>query len=156
MDITQLSERTGLSVRLIRYVLDHKLVPPQHWFVDEHAVGRARVFDEFTGVFIACAACLLEAGYKRDSVREFLNSIGKVMPMGRNPLHHSILKNVVISRGAGRVQYGDGRYIRWQESQSSGEWLDSTTQPMKPSEVTPKVIVELNVSEIRDRVLGRK
>ena len=50
--------------------MDHELVPNRTWFIDESAVGKARTFDEITAIFIACAAYLLDAGYKRESVRE--------------------------------------------------------------------------------------
>lgn len=154
MDIRTLSERTGIATRQIRYVLDHELVPERTWFPDEHRVGRSRTFDETTAIFIACAAFLLDAGYKRDAVRNLMASVGVVRATGRNPLNLPVLANVLTGNGVARVQFGDGKYVRWIQGRTVGEWI----QPGPPAEAigdtAPYVIVELNVSEIRNLVRG--
>lgn len=152
MDIRTLSQRTGIGTRQLRYVLDHNLYPERTWFLDEHSVGRARTFDEITAVFIASAAFLLEAGYKRDSVRTFLESISKIKPKGRNPLNVPLIANVVTGNGAARVQFGDGQFVRWISSRSTGEWIDPGAPTKAVSDIKPKVIIELNLGEIRDMV----
>lgn len=153
MDIKTLSERTSIPVRQLRYVLDHKLVPQQTWFVDECSVGRARAFDEINAIFIACAAYLLNAGYKRESVRDFLTATCNVMPeYKRNPLNYSQVRIVLAGNSAARVQFGDGRYLRWITSRGPGNWIDTKVPGNTIATVSPKVIVELNISEIRDRV----
>jgi len=135
-------------------VLDHNLVPERTWFLDEHAVGRARTFDEITAVFIATAAFLLDAGYKRDSVRGLLASISRINPKGRNPLNVPVIADVITGKGPARVQFGDGRFVRWMARRSSDEWVDPA-HPTKPvSDIRPKVIIELDLGEIRDTVRG--
>jgi hypothetical protein len=153
MDIKILSERTSIPVRQIRYVMDHELVPQQSWVVGEYSVGRARAFDEIAGIFIASAAYLLNAGYKRESVRDFLTATCNVMPeMKRNPLNFPEARIVLAGNGAARVQFGDGRYLRWITSRGTGNWIDTKVPGNRVATVSPKVIVELNFGEIRDRV----
>lgn len=155
MDIKTLSERTSIPVRQVRYVMDQRLVPQQSWFVDEYAVGRARAFDETAAVFIACAAYLLDAGYKRESVRDFLTATCKVMPESkRNPLNYPVVRIIVAGNSTAKVQFGDGRYLRWITSRGTGSWIDTSVAGNTVASVSPKVIVELNFSEIRDRVRG--
>lgn len=156
MDIRTLSERTGFSIRQIRYVIDHELVPQRGWFVDEHAVGRARQFEDTTAILIACAAYLLEAGYKRDSVSHLLNAISQVKPTNRNQLGLPLIAGILTSNSVGQAQFGDGQYVRWITNRSTGKWIDPGESNKSVAELTPKVIVELNVGEIRDQVLGRK
>lgn len=152
MDIRTLSQRTGIGTRQLRYVLDHELVPERTWFLDEHAVGRARTFDEITAVLIASAAFLLEAGYKRDSVRVFLESISRIKPKGRNPLNVPVIADVITGKSAARVQFGDGQYVRWITSRADGKWVDPTAPTRAISDLQPKVVIELNLGEIRDVV----
>jgi len=152
MDVKTLSERTGIAVRQIRYVLDHELVPERTWFPDEHAVGRSRTFDDTTAVFVACAAFLLDAGYKRDAVRTLMSSIGKVRASGRNPLNLPVIANVVTGDGAAKVQFADGTYVRWIQGRSAGDWIHPGPPAEAVTDLTPRVIVELNVSEIRNLV----
>lgn len=152
MDIRTLNERTGIAVRQLRYVLDHKLVPARTWFLDEHSVGRSRTFGETTAVFIACAAFLLDAGYKRDAVRTLMASIAKVRPSGRNPLNVPVIGNVVIGNGAARVQFADGKYVRWIQGRTTGDWIEPGSPMEVVPDLAPRVIVELNISEIRDLV----
>lgn len=156
MNIKTLSERIAIPVRKIRYVIDHDLVPESTWYVDEFTAGRARVFDESGAVFIACAAYLLNAGYKRDSVRELLSAVGKIMPTGRNPLGLPIMELFLTSQEAARVQFADGLYVRWLTAGGTGEWIDPANPKASQSHLVPKVVVDLNFSEIRDQVRGRK
>jgi hypothetical protein len=152
MNIRILSQKTDIAIRQLRYVLDHELVPERTWFVDEHTVGRARNFDDITAIFIACAAYLLDAGYKREAVRSLIGAIGKIMPTGRNPLHLPVIANVVSGQGTAKVQFADGRYVRWIIGRSTGDWIDPGPRAKSKPDLTPRVIVELNVGEIRDQI----
>ncbi len=154
IDIKTLSERTGITVRLIRYVLDHELVPQRTWMADEHAVGRARVFGQISGVFIATAAYLLMAGYKRDSVRELIAAISRPMPNSRNVLALPVIGDLLVYGRSGQAQFADGRYVRWIVNEVAGDWSDSQAPLLLPTDWIPKVIVEINVGAIRDQVFN--
>ncbi len=154
IDIKTLSERTGITVRLIRYVLDHELVPERTWMADEHAVGRARVFGQISGVFIAAAAYLLMAGYKRDGVRDLIAAISKPRPNSRNSLNLPVIGDLLVYGRSGRAQFADGRYVRWVVNEKAGDWMDSQAPSQLPPDWIPKVIVEINVGAIRDQVFN--
>ncbi|MDB5345003.1 MAG: hypothetical protein JWP89_3380 [Schlesneria sp.] len=152
MDIKSLSERTGIPVRQIRYVLDHELAPHRTWFIDESAVGRARTFDEITGIIIACAVYLLDAGYKRDSIRDLITTVSRPMPKSlKNPLRLPIIAGAVMGTRSAKVQFADGRFVRWIIDEKVSDWYVShaATQPG----FVPKVTIEIDIGKIRDLVL---
>lgn len=153
MDIKTLSDLTGISVRNVRYVLDHELVPERDWIVDEHAIGRSRVFSNFSGVVIACAAYLLAAGYKRDSVRELLRAISIPRRQVRNKFGLPHFAEVLTSDGPAKVQVADGRFVRWIIGEKADDWLDSWARPISTAGLTPKITVEINVAAIRDMIV---
>lgn len=152
IDIKTLNTRTGIAVRLIRYVLDHELVPDRTWMADEHAVGRARVFGQISAVFIATAAYLLLAGYKRDGVRDLIAAISKPRPNSRNSLNLPVIGDLLVYGRTGRAQFTDGQYVRWVINEEAGDWIDSQSSSKMPVDWIPKVIVEVNVGAIRDQI----
>ena len=152
MDLNRLSQRTGITVRKLRYVLDHDLLPFRSWDINEESVGKARTFDDKTGVLIACAAFLLEAGYKRGAVKNLLNTMEKIKPTIRNPLNASILEIAVSGTGKASLQLGDGQYVRWQLGQSQSAWFEPSSPAKESPEYLPYIIVELNMDQIRDKI----
>lgn len=152
IDIKTLNARTGITVRLIRYVLDHELVPDRTWMADEHAVGRARVFGQISAVFIATAAYLLLAGYKRDGVRDLITAISKPRPNSRNSLNLPVIGDLLVYGRSGRAQFADGQYVRWVVNEVTGDWVDSQSSSKIPADWIPKVTVEINISAIRDQI----
>ena len=147
---TFLSDQTELSIRKIRYVMDHELVPNRTWFIDESAVGKARTFDEITTIFIACAAYLLDAGYKRESVRELITAISAPMPKNqRNPLRLPIIATAVKDTESAKLQFADGRYVRWVVTGNVGDWFVSRFETQ--SNLNPKIIIEIDIGQIRGR-----
>ena len=153
-DLKHVSDRLSLPIRRLRYVLDQDLVPYRDWLVVEDDVGHPRRFDEITAVYIACSALLLESGHKRDAIRDLMKAIGKVQPKGRNPLNVPILGQAVLSNRSAVVKVGDGKYVRWIVGKQDSGWVNPGPPPAKLKTYTPKIIVEVNLGEIRDLVLG--
>jgi hypothetical protein len=75
MDLHTLEERTGLALRSLRYVLDHRLVPGLNIQLASKVAGRPRRFSDDAGFGIACAAVLLQAGVQRKRVHQFLKDL---------------------------------------------------------------------------------
>lgn len=75
MDIGELSELTGISVRRLRYCLDHELIPGLNLNLQHLAVGRARRFAQDAGLGFACAALLQELGLPHPKIRLFLQNV---------------------------------------------------------------------------------
>src|SRR4051812_20952748 len=82
-NLHDISVRTGIPVRKLRYCLDHNLVPTDGWFVGDHEIGRQRRFDLASAVYLVCAARLLIAGCKRDAVRTLLRNADSLGPQTR-------------------------------------------------------------------------
>jgi hypothetical protein len=149
MDLKTLSERSGISPRHLRYVLDHSLVPGSLLTEDLPILGRTRIVDEISAVYIACAGHLLEAGYRGEAVRDMMAAFGKIMTKAQ--LHLPIFREVVQFKTNGRVQYGDGRYVRWIIKEKPGPWQDPIRKG-KTVELIPRICLELDVGAITKAV----
>lgn len=145
MDLKTLSERSGISPRHLRYVLDHSLVPGSLLTEALPILGRTRIVDEISAVYMACAGHLLAAGYRGEAVRDMMTAFGS--SIAKTQLHFPIFREVVQFNKNGRVQYGDGRYVRWIVEQKTGPWQDPTRKG-KAVELAPKTCFELDVGEI--------
>lgn len=106
MDVADLSVRTGLPARKLRYVVDHRLLPglrphPGH--------GVPRTFTRFEGFAVAVAAALLEAGLTRKVVCAALAVACE--PIGGTASDAAPLFAAVTACG-GLLEVGDGRHVR--------------------------------------------
>jgi len=149
MDLKTLSERSGISPRHLRYVLDHSLVPGSLLTEDLPILGRTRIVDEISAVYIACAGHLLEAGYRGEAVRDMMAAFGSII--AKSQLHLPIFREVVQFNKNGRVQFGDGRYVRWIVEGKTGPW-QAPTRKGKTVELAPRTCFELDVGEITKAV----
>src|SRR4051812_35506665 len=76
MDVQTISQRAGLPVRKIRYVLDQRILPGMRGRLQKQLAGRPRFFTDLEGYYIACAALWLEGGVKRKVVSDPLDRLG--------------------------------------------------------------------------------
>lgn len=68
MELQDIARRCGLPIRLVRYVLDHPVLPGSSPTKSENERGQPRNFSEFDAFKIAIAGHLLRAGIKRPNV----------------------------------------------------------------------------------------
>lgn len=112
MDIQELSSRTQLGMRRLRYVIEYNVLPP----VDVLKPGRglARQFDEFTGCCIAVAASLLEMGVKRKLVEQAMSVALEYRKRGASPgsVFAPVLQNTLGFARRATLEIGDGRNLR--------------------------------------------
>jgi len=154
VDLQILSQRTGIPVRRLRYCLDHDLVPGLNIEISANEVGRPRRFHEDVGFGIACAATLVEAGFGRNTVREFLKGLLNIhleSPSGRGEL---ALVAVLKKRVDARVEFGDGVNVRLicPELGQDGPWrCPGNPAPLDPS-YCPTTYIGLDLGRIRDTV----
>ena len=87
--------------------MNQELLPYRNLYILEDEVGRPRHFDTITAVFIGCAAFLLEAGHKRDSVRWIMQAIAEIQPQHTNRLKLPLLANAMMSPADSIVQVAD-------------------------------------------------
>ncbi|WP_437192496.1 hypothetical protein [Planctomicrobium sp. SH527] len=149
MDLKTLSERSGISPRHLRYVLDHSLVPGSLLTENLPILGRTRIVDEMSAVYIACSGHLLHAGYRGEAVRDMMTAFGSIL--AKTQLHLPHFREVVELNMDGQVHYGDGHYVRWIVAGKIGPWQDPTRKG-KTVELTPKSYFVLDVGEITKAV----
>ncbi|MCG8585861.1 MAG: hypothetical protein MI757_14230 [Pirellulales bacterium] len=152
LELRDLSERVAIKPRLLRYVVDHELVPDRRWLQIEDAVGQPRQFDGITAVCIACAAHLLEAGYKRVAVSELMAAIDQILPEKQNPLNLPAVAHAITSKKPARVQVGDRKWVRWILDGKEASWVTISPPHRRATKALPMVVIEVDVGRIRDQV----
>lgn len=130
MDIQELSSRTQLGMRRLRYVIEYNVLPP----VDALKPGRglAREFDEFMGFCIAVAASLLEMGVKRKLVEQAMAVALEYRKRGLPPgsVIVPVLENTFGFARRATLEIGDGRNLRIVSDPSALTTGPNTIQPM--------------------------
>ena len=152
-----IAERTGLSPRLLRYVVYHRIVPGVER-VGPDGQGGTRSFTPKEALGIALSAMLLDAGLKRSVVATCLGTMCRKYlrgPVTAVPLF-------VALRGGGdvRIDVADGRYLRLridggtqlQRLKDTG-WLAPKGSPPPPADYDPVVVVSLNPTTTRNALV---
>lgn len=149
MDLAELSQRSQLERRKLRYVLDHKLVPELHIDIKDEEHGRPRHFAEDVGFGIVCAARLQEAGLLHNSIRGFLKALLELKFKAEDPL--CALAYVMRHKHAAYADWGDDKYARLRVGDWDSGWRKFGSRKPDP-DVDPLLIMTLNVGRIRDQV----
>ena len=154
LDLNELTSRTGIEPRRLRYVLDHKLVPRMRVESIKGKAGRPRTFTLVDAVCIVCAAHLLDLGLAHNTIRFFLGSllqINELANYSRYPLPFSLLGGDLVA-----VELGDGKRIRFCGSHFSadsvrprkrGNAADASDQNFRPT-----VIIRINMQRVWEQI----
>jgi hypothetical protein len=153
MDIQTISKRTQLSLRKLRYVLDHRLLPGTRVQLAVNAAGQPRQFTEFEGFAIAAAAALLDGGLKRDSVIRFFSALADFSWDVFRGKPQNALLNVFSSADVPALcQFADDTNIRVVLAQRDSGWVQPHTNAKLDANYRPRVTVELDLARLRDEL----
>jgi hypothetical protein len=128
MDLAELASRTGLPVRKLRYVSDHRVLPGLRDASAGHGVPRT--FTPFEGYGIALAARLLDAGLTRKVVAAVLAAACRAAGPTRTPADAPLYRAYAVR--AGSLEIGDGRLLRVRTPKRPGlgDTLDTGWLPL--------------------------
>lgn len=159
MDMAELTARTGLPVRKLRYVFDHRVLPGLHGTSAGHGVPRT--FTDYEGFGIALAARLLDAGVTRKVVTAVLDPACRPTGSIRTPVDVPLYRAYIVQ--AGSLEIGDGRHLRVRAPKRPGlgNALDTGWLPMAPSgrvagDYTPVVCVTVELGGLAQAVQERR
>ena len=144
MDLAELSQRTGIERRQLRYVLDHNLVPGLRITIVGDAVGRPRKFHESVGFGITCATLLRDLGLRHETIRQFLRELIKLKIAGEPALPQILLQNCPAF-----ADLGDGEWVRLRVHAEPPVEVGSIPASKTHS---PLVMVTLDIGQIRDQI----
>lgn len=156
MDLQTIAFLTGLPVRKIRYVLDHRLLPGLQVTGQPDLVGRARILTELEGFSVACAAILLELGMKKDAVVDFMAGLSR-FPLekrlrGRRTVN-AIQKAFELRDTSAEALLADGTYLRFKLGDKDTGWIQSTTCDPPFGGYQPRVVISIDLARLRDTFL---
>jgi hypothetical protein len=128
MDMADLAARTGLPVRKLRYVFDHRVLPGLRDAPVGHGVPRT--FTEFEGFGIALAARLLGAGLARKVVAAVLNAACRPTGPTRAPADAPLYRAYAACAGSLEVEDGARLRVRAPKRPGLGDVLDTGWLPL--------------------------
>jgi hypothetical protein len=152
MELLEISRRTGIEPRRLRYAIYHTLVPG----VRKVAVGRGSVrhFTPFEAFGISFAAMMLGAGLKREAVAGCMHLLcGRY---GRETQPNDIpLYRAFVGRGPADVSFADGRCVRLRAAASAGYksfdtgWISNDGRAV-PTNYEPSVLITAKLQPLAD------
>ena len=153
MDLSELSSRTGIDRRRLRYVLDHELVPRLHIEIAADSAGRPRQFGEDVGFGIVCAVRLLDLGLRHETIRTFLGGLLEIKIRSSDP--YIALSFVLGGNHWALAELGDGNRVRIQFEKSDTGWFIPGQGSRRDRSFAPLGSVTLDIGRIRDEVYAR-
>lgn len=117
MNFAEMTRRTGLEIRRLRYVVDYSVLDPRYYGRDDKAQtghGVAREFSPFAAFAVALTAVLRETGLDRHRVRRALEVVFGWASPNSVPGDHPMLDAFIAFRAAGviDVEIADGKFLR--------------------------------------------
>jgi hypothetical protein len=150
MDLAELSERSALDRRKLRYVLDHDLVPELHIEIKDDEIGRPRRFAEDVGFGIVCAARLQEGGLPHKSIRGFLSALLEIKFDKKDP-QPALAYVLERDHPAAYADWGDDLYARLRVDEWNSGWHRAGSGK-RDFDADPMLVVTLNIGRIRAQV----
>lgn len=153
MNIDRLSQKLQIPTLKLRHILKQKLVPLR---TPEPGESLAKPPDEIgviAAILLGCAAYLEDAGYLEQRIGGLINAICCSIQTSHEPHTHAqalAIGLALSSPGCVRVQFADGRYVRWIFDQTITEWIDSKSiTAATAGGYVANVIVEIDLGAIR-------
>lgn len=160
MDLQTLHKKTRLSLRQLRYILDHDILPGTRVATDPSKVGRPRSFTEFEGFSIAVAASLREAGLRRSVLSRIFAILAE--PKWDTPGSHrpriSPLEAAFSPSKAKEVsiiEIADGRYLTLSIAGNRIEGIDLQANGAISKKYEARVTVTVNLGRVRDELTAK-
>lgn len=151
MDLTELSGKTAIDRRKLRYVVDHGLVPKLRIEIVGDEVGRPRHFAPDVGLAIVCAAKLLDLGLPHATIRLFLR--GLLESRFRKTDIQPALVWVLQRNSPAFATLADGQWVRLTVGSENLPWVPASTLPPRNG-FSPITTVILDIGQIRDQVFA--
>ena len=132
---------------------DFRLV--RGWFVAEAAVdepGTPRKLDDISATFVVCAAMMLNGGYRREAVRDFMIAIGEIQPGGRNRLGLPKLADAMTTTQATTISAADGTHVRCVVGKQDSGWLRTGEKLKADKAYQPTLVISVDLGKIRDLI----
>jgi len=154
LDLQELSHKTRLERRKLRYCLDHDLVPGLQIQITPDEAGRPRRFADDVGFAIVCVAKLLELGLRHDPIRRFLKGLSEIQLTDGSSALAAILEH---GHEPALVHFGDGVRVRLvlEKLDYDSGWRGRNRARLA-EDYQPDVTVSLDIGQIRRKVFSRE
>jgi hypothetical protein len=148
MELSAIARATGIRIRTLRYVLDHRVVPGAERASRGHRVTRE--FTAFEAFGIACAAALLDAGVRRPSVTRCMRRLTTRRGAGTAPSDIPLWHAFTATESAAIEVAGEFAVRVVGGSRRSGDgWIDLVTGRRLSTVPDPLVRITLDASAVR-------
>ncbi len=135
-------------------MLDHELVPALKIKIVNDESGRPRHFADDVGFGIVCAVTLLDLGLPHETIRQFLTALldAKLQPTDSQRALPTILESPLRPLDA-HVDFGGDGWVRLSFPGKAIGWR-KRGEKNPPANFAPRVIVRLDIGQIRDLVFS--
>ncbi len=159
MDLQRIAVLTRLSVRKVRYVLDHRLLPGLRIAGQPDLIGRARILTDLEGFSVACVAILLEAGVRKKSVVDLMTGLSQFpLDIPRKLRHptYAIQRAFEPRVTPAEASLGDGVNLRFKLGDKDTGWMQPGTYAPLADGYQPGVVISIDLAPLRDVFLAHR
>jgi len=151
MDLQTIANKTRLPIRLVRYVVDHDVLPggpvPRLFTVK----GQPRSLDEVEAFAVAIAATLLQAGVRRATVKSYLLILcGLKVPLIKGLGDH-VLTAVYATKYPALARFAEEKAVSVILNGKDTEW-----HPLKSICAEPRILIKLDLAALRNELFSRR
>lgn len=149
MNLFAIAEATGIPIRTLRYVLEHRVLPGAEKASRGHRVTRE--FTAFEAFGIASAAALLDAGVRRPSVTRCMRRLTTRRGAGTSPSDIPLWHAFTATGGAAIEVAGElAVRVTVASRRSADEWIHLVTGRRLSTIPDPLVRITLDASALSD------
>ena len=152
MELQTIASKSGLPVRIIRYVLDHKVLHDGPVAQILGAKGQPRTLTEFEAFAVVIAGTLIEAGLRRGHVAQYMGLLLKVRFTLIRGLSDDVIGAVLATKYPATAQFANGSMVRITHNGNDTGWLPTP----KKAGVEPEFVIEVNLATLRDRLIRKE
>lgn len=149
MDLQTIAKKTGLPIRLIRYVLDHEVLPGGPVRQIREAKGQPRTLTDLEAFAVAIAATLLQAGLRREAVSKYLAQLVAMKCSFVRGISDEVLLGIMTSKYPAIARFAGDESVRVVHHGKETGWRPSALRN------EPQVIVEMDLASVRRELFGQ-
>lgn len=152
MDLQTIAKKIRLPIRLVRYVVDHDVLPGGPVPRLLTAKGQPRSLSDVEAFAVAIAAVLLNAGIRRSTVKKYLLILSGLQITLIKGIGDHVLTAVFATRFQAIAQFAEGKAVRVIHHEKDSGWQP----PFKSNSGEPRIMIELDIAALRDDLFRRK
>jgi hypothetical protein len=155
VDLKEISKKTGVPLRKLRYVVDHGIAPKSNVALRGNGLAQPRLYTDSGATLVLIGGAILEAGVKRELASQMVLAVCELQ-WKRGRSWRSVLESVVYESLNATLTVADGSFLKLDISErkwSSG-WLEIDSLEQSDFDGNALVLIQIDLGTLAGKVRG--